>query len=224
MSFNTAIFDLDGTLLDSLDDIAFAGNHAMTTVGRPTYTREQYSKLAGQGLPYLIEHALGPEHQDLYDTAIAAHREYYATHLGERSTPFEGTHDMLDTLKQRGMQLAVLSNKPHAATREDVKNFFGLERFELVIGHRDGYAVKPDPTSALEMIETLGTTADQIVYIGDTAADMKTGKAAGFYTIGVTWGFRDREELEATGADVIVESVDQLVDAIASASNANQSA
>ncbi|MEM7575933.1 MAG: HAD family hydrolase [Planctomycetota bacterium] len=212
MRFDAVIFDLDGTLIDSLDDIMAAGNHAMRTVNRPEHSREAGAQLAGQGLPYFVEHALGPDHQHLYDQAIEAHRSYYAEHCGEFSRPFEGIHEMLDALVKASMPLNVLSNKPHFATVKDVAGFFGEITFKHVIGHREGYPPKPDPTSALEMCDQLGFPAERIAYVGDTAADMLTASAAGFFAIGVTWGFRDRAELEANGAHVVVDEVAVLRD------------
>ncbi|MEM1099009.1 MAG: HAD family hydrolase [Planctomycetota bacterium] len=214
MTFDAIIFDLDGTLIDSLDDIMAAGNHAMRTVGRPEHRREAGKKLAGQGLPYFIEHALGPDHQHLFDDAIAAHRTYYAEHCGEHSRPFDGIHDLLTALQAAGQSLNVLSNKPHFATVKDVQSFFSDFVFDQVIGHREGYPPKPDPTSAHEIREQLGVPADRIGYVGDTAADMLTGCAAGFFPVGVTWGFRDRDELEANGAKIIVDDVSALQDVL----------
>lgn len=210
MPFDAVIFDLDGTLLDSLDDIMAAGNHAMRTVGRPEHARQAGKRLAGQGLPYFIEHALGPDHQHLFDDAIAAHRAYYNQHCGELSQRFAGITDMLTALRDADLRLCVLSNKPHFATLKDVENFFGDTDFEIAIGHRDGYAPKPDPASAHEIRERLGLPADTIAYVGDTAADMLTAVAAGFHPIGVTWGFRDRDELLDNGAISIVDSPEQL--------------
>jgi phosphoglycolate phosphatase len=210
MRFDATLFDLDGTLIDSIDDIMAAGNHAMRTVGRPEHSRQAGLQLAGQGLPYFVEHALGPDHQDLYEAAKAAHVDYYATHGGERSRPFDGIVDLLSALRAAGMRLGVLSNKPHLATQKDVARFFGDNTFEHVIGHRDGHAPKPDPASAHELRVRFGVEAERIAYVGDTAADMLTGSVAGFFTVGVTWGFRDRRELQDNGADVIVESVPQL--------------
>ncbi|MEM8784116.1 MAG: HAD family hydrolase [Planctomycetota bacterium] len=210
MLFDAVIFDLDGTLIDSLDDIMAAGNHAMRTVGRPEHPREAGKRLAGQGLPFFVEHALGPEHQDLFEPAIAAHRAYYAEHCGELSRPFDGVDAVLGAASRAGLRLNVLSNKPHFATLKDIESFFAGFDFEHVIGHREGYPPKPDPTSAHEIREELGLPADRIAYVGDTAADMLTGQAAGFHTLGVTWGFRDRDELLAHGAREIVDSMDAL--------------
>ncbi|MEM1445555.1 MAG: HAD family hydrolase [Planctomycetota bacterium] len=218
MLFDAVIFDLDGTLIDSLDDIMAAGNHAMRTVGRPEHTRDEGKLLAGQGLPYFIEHALGPNHQNLFDDAIAAHRAFYGEHCGTYSRPFDGVQDLLAALQDADLSLNVLSNKPHFATVKDVNGFFGDVRFDQVIGHRDGYPPKPDPTSANEMREHLGVPADRIAYVGDTAADMLTASAAGFFAIGVTWGFRDREELVANGARVVVDDIPALREAILPAS------
>lgn len=214
MLYDAVIFDLDGTLLDSLDDIMAAGNHALATVGRPPRTREEGKSLAGQGLPYFVEHALGPEHQEHFDQALAAHQAYYAEHIGERSKPFPGIADTLTAAENAGLRMAVLSNKLHFAALQDIENFFGDHTFEIVFGHREGYPVKPDPTSAHEIRELLGVSADRIAYVGDTAADIQTAVAAGFDPIGVTWGFRDEAELRDTGATTIADTPEQLTAAL----------
>ncbi len=214
MRYDTVIFDLDGTLLDTLDDIAAAGNHAMSAVGRPTHDREAYRRLAGQGRDWMLEKALGPEHQHLFEKAKAAHAAYNADRLGKNTRPFPGVPDLLEALKQRDLKLAVLSNKPHSYTLREVAEQFPAGTFDLVIGHRDGYPVKPDPTSAHEMVESLGTSANRVVYVGDTAADMQTGRGASFFAVGVTWGFRERGELERSGADYIVDKPRDVVAAL----------
>ena len=214
MPFELALFDLDGTLINSLPDITAAGNHAMKTVGRPGITQEQCRFYAGQGLPNFIVAALGPDHQDLYDEALAAHLGYYRDHGGTLTEVFPGVDEMLDRLKDAGLKRAILSNKPHAATLGDAKRLLGRHAFDVVIGHRDGYLVKPDTASAVEIIEQLGVRPDRVAYVGDTAADMQTAEAAGFYAIGVTYGFRERAELEEHGADVIVDDAEAVGDAI----------
>lgn len=214
--FDLALFDLDGTLIDSLPDITAAGNHAMQTVGRPPINQEQCRFFAGQGLPNFIRAALGPEHEDLYEPALAAHLGYYRDHGGTLTRVFPGVDDMLDRLQAAGLKRAILSNKPHAATLGDISRLLGRHRFDLAYGHRDGYAVKPDTTSALEIIAELGVEPDRVAYVGDTAADMLTATDAGFFAIGVTYGFRERAELEANGARVIVDDAPAVGDAILS--------
>ncbi len=212
--FDLALFDLDGTLIDSLPDITAAGNHAMQTVGRPGITQDQCRFYAGQGLPNFIRTALGPDHQDLYDDALAAHLGYYRDHGGSLTRVFPGVDAMLDRLKAAGLKRAILSNKPHAATLGDISRLLGRHDFDVAVGHRDGYLVKPDTRSALEIIEKLGVEPARVAYVGDTAADMQTAVGAGFFPIGVTYGFRERAELEENGAEVIVDDAPAVAEAI----------
>ncbi|MFI4862375.1 MAG: HAD family hydrolase [Phycisphaerales bacterium JB063] len=211
MPYDAALFDLDGTLLDTLADLSAAANHALTTLGRPTHPREAYNTFLGQGVRELFVDALGPDHQHLIDDAIHAHLAYYADHRLDTTGPFPGIDAMLDQLAQRGVKLGVLSNKPDPVTREMIPHFFPHADWAYVRGHRAGTAPKPDPHAALEAIDTLGIPADRWLYVGDTAVDMQTGKGAGMFTVGVSWGFRSVEELRAHGADAIVDDPAELV-------------
>ena len=208
--FDAVIFDLDGTLLDSVRDIAEAGNHAMRTVGRPTFPVADYNRLAGQGLPALIRDALGPDHPDLFDAAIAAHTAHYAEHGTTHTRPFPGVPELLDTLRAAGLRRAILSNKPHDATVDVVARLLPDTPFDAVVGHRPPTPTNPDPTSALALAQTLGVEPSAVAYIGDTAADMQTAVNAGFHPIGVTWGFRDAAELQSTGAAELASDIDAL--------------
>ncbi|MEM9914838.1 MAG: HAD-IA family hydrolase [Planctomycetota bacterium] len=214
MRFDAVMFDLDGTLADTLRDLSEAGNHAMAVVGRPTYSLDEYRTLVGQGLDRLIHDALGPEHQDLFDQAIAAFRGYYAEHRYDHCAPYPGIAALLDALTAAGSKLAVMSNKPDEATVDMVQRVFGAWDFAAVRGHREGYPVKPDPTAALEIAEELGVPPERWLYVGDTDVDMQTGKRAGFFTVGVTWGFRSRSELESNGADYLTDRPAQVLDAL----------
>ena len=207
---DTAIFDLDGTLIDSLADLAAAGNHAMTAVGRPTHPVHAYRRLAGQGLEQLVRDALGPDHQGLFREAIAAQRAYYQAHALDQTRPFDGVPELLQHLKSAGWKLAVLSNKPHEATVRTVAALLPEVGFDAVIGHRPPVPVKPDPASALALAVELGVAPSAVAYVGDTAADMQTAVSAGFRAIGVTWGFREADELWDTGAQRVVDDVAAL--------------
>jgi phosphoglycolate phosphatase len=211
MPYAAVMFDLDGTLADTLADIATAGNHAMAAVGRPGFPVDRYRTLAGQGLPRLIEDALGTEHQHLFDAAFAEFKAHYATHRYDQTRPFDGIAELLDTLSRDGVLLAVMSNKPDEATVDMVQQVFGRWDFAAVRGHLDGYPVKPDPRAAVEMAGELGVPPSDWAYVGDTDVDMQTGKAAGFFTVGVTWGFRDENELRRCGADAIIDRPAELL-------------
>lgn len=212
MNYDAVMFDLDGTLADTLRDLSEAGNHAMAAVGRPTYSLDQYRTLVGQGLDRLIHDALGPDHQALFGDAIAAFHAHYADHRYDHCAPYPGIADLLDALTRRGLKLAVMSNKPDEATVDMVQRVFGRCDFAAVRGHRAGYPVKPDPKAPLEICDELGVAPAHWVYVGDTDVDMKTGKAAGFFTVGVSWGFRSVDEMQAAGADEIIRHPSELLD------------
>ncbi|MEX1017241.1 MAG: HAD family hydrolase [Phycisphaeraceae bacterium] len=208
------LFDLDGTLADTLTDIAAAGNHALRTLGRPPLPVARYRYLAGQGLPYLIEHALAAEGTSTpaqQEAGIAAFRTFYAQHKYDHTGPFVGLPAVLDELTVRGVRLAVLSNKPHDATVAVVADLFGRWQWDAVAGAKPGVPLKPDAGAALAIADELDIPAERWVYVGDTRVDMETGKAAGMYTIGVTWGFRDEAELREHGADAIVHQPAELL-------------
>ncbi len=214
MRFDAALFDLDGTLLDTLTDLSNSANHALATLGRPTHPREAYNRFLGQGVRQLFVDALGPGHLHLLDEAVATHLAYYAEHRLDTTRPFPGVTAMLARLNQRGVQPGVLSNKPDAAACEMVPHFFPDTPWAWVRGHRPGTAPKPDPHAAIEAIQTLSVPAERWLYVGDTAVDMQTGKSAGMFTVGVSWGFRTADELQANGADAIIDEPGQLLDLI----------
>ncbi|MEM9414216.1 MAG: HAD family hydrolase [Planctomycetota bacterium] len=212
MPYHAALFDLDGTLLDTLTDLADAANHALAAVGRPPHPRDAYRTLVGQGIRQLFIDALGPDHLHLVDDAIAEQMRYYEEHRFDTTRPYPGIDATLHALAQRGVKLGVLSNKPDNATRDVVARYFGGHDWAFVRGHRTGTAPKPDPHGALDAISQLGIPADRWLYVGDTAVDMQTGKRAGMFTVGVSWGFRSVEELKEKGADAIVEAPEELLE------------
>lgn len=198
------MFDLDGTLADTLTDLAHAGNHALAAVGRPTFPVARYNTLAGQGLDRLLQDALGPDHPHLVPPTRDAFLHHYEQHRYDHTQPFPGIAPLLDQLVARGITLAAMSNKPHAATADMIERLFAGWPFAAALGQRPGVPVKPDPQAPLEICETLGLAPEHWAYVGDTDVDMKTGRAAGFLTVGVTWGFRAEAELLAAGAHHII--------------------
>lgn len=210
MTYAAAIFDLDGTLLDTLTDLCNSANHALETVGRPTYPREAYRTLVGQGVENLFIDALGPDHQNLRAEAVAAFHAHYAEHRFDTTAAYPVIDAMLATLQDKGVKLGVLSNKPHAATVDVIDRFFSDLDWAVVRGHKPNTPPKPDPMSAREVIAEMGVAAERCAYVGDTKVDMLTGQSAGMFTVGVSWGFRSVKELRKNGADVIVDSAEEL--------------
>ncbi|MBX2850979.1 MAG: HAD family hydrolase [Phycisphaeraceae bacterium] len=214
MTYQAAIFDLDGTLLDTLTDLSNSANHAMRAVGRPTHEQDAYKTFVGQGVDNLFIDALGPDHQHLHNQAVAAFHAHYADHRFDTTQPYPGIWRLLTSLQDRGIELAVLSNKPHLATVDVIDRYFSDLDWSVVRGHKPGTAPKPVPTSAGEVIAEIGVEPERCVYVGDTKVDMLTGKAAGMFTVGVPWGFRSVKELQDNGADAIVDTADELTSLI----------
>jgi len=211
MHYDAALFDLDGTLLDTLADLAASANHALARVGRPTHPLDAYRRFVGQGVRNLFIDALGPDHQHLLDDAIAAFHAHYADHRFDTTRPYDGIRDMLRRLGGAGVRLGVLSNKPHEATVDVVHRYFGDLTWSAIRGHKPGTAPKPAPGSARETIVEMSVEPARCVYVGDTKVDMLTGAAAGMHTVGVSWGFRSVKELRDNGADAIIDTPGELL-------------
>lgn len=205
------MFDLDGTLADTLRDIADAANWALATLGRPPRPLADYRYLAGQGVDHLIAEALGPSHHHLHADARRLYLDRYDAHKYDHTGPFPGMPELLDALTDQGVVLAVVSNKPHDATRQVVADLFGRWPFAAVYGARPGVPLKPDPAAALAICDELRLPPSEWLYVGDTRADMLTGRAAGMTTVGVLWGFRDEPELRDSGAHAIIRRPDELL-------------
>lgn len=201
------VFDLDGTLADTLESMAYIANEIMRGFHLKEQPAEKFKYYCGEGATMLMQRCLS----DSGDTELVhleegqkMYRERFAENPMYKVKAYEGIPEVLQKLKDRGIQLGVCSNKPHPATVKVMETMFpGL--FEMVLGQSDAVARKPAPDGALKIAETFGVKPEECMYIGDTMTDMLTGKAAGMFTVGVLWGFRDREELEKNGADVIIE-------------------
>ncbi len=207
------IFDLDGTLLNTLPTIAYYGNYALKLYGLPTIETERYKALIGDGRDLLIHRMLaesGNDTSELYQAVGAAYDRAYEAGQMYLTEPYEGIKEMLVELKKSGVRLAVLSNKPHNVTSVIVERVFP-DVFDEVWGKKQEYPVKPSPDAPLEICRLIGAEPRDTAFVGDTAVDIKTGKNAGFLTIGVEWGFRDREELEGAGADFIVKHASEII-------------
>ena len=212
--FKAIIFDLDGTLLDTVETIAYYGNKALKKFGFCDIESEKYKYLAGNGAKNLVKGML--ETVQEYDEEIFEKVfEYYSKEYNKdtlyKTEVYDGINELLSNAKKAGMKLAVLSNKPHDATVDVLGKFFDDNTFDFKFGAREGVPLKPDPTAAVMLAEMLGVKEKECLYVGDTDVDMKTGKNAGFYTIGVLWGFRDRKELEENGADTIASHPSEIL-------------
>ncbi len=202
MKWKGVIFDLDGTLLDTLEDLAVAANATLEYFGFPGHPVDAYRYFVGEGLKNLMQRIVPAASST--DEELAAYMkkfaELYSRNWNEHTEPYKGITEMISSFSDAGFQLAVLSNKPHDFTRICVESFFPGNPFVFVYGQREGVAKKPDPAGALEIADKMGLTPKEILYVGDTATDMQTGNRAGMKTIGVLWGFRDQLELEENKA------------------------
>lgn len=212
MPFDAVIFDLDGTLLDSLDDIAQAANQVLDEFGKPTHPVSEFKYLVGDGVGVLFQRALPEciEDPDLRQRCMHRFEQVYAGCWNNRSKPYDGILELLDFMNQQGKSLSVLSNKPDAFTKKCVSHFFEPIPFQYVLGHSERFPRKPDPTSTLWLMDQLKIASDRIAYVGDTNTDMKTAVGARLFAIGVAWGFRPESELVDAGAQVVCRSVEDL--------------
>ena len=203
----SVIFDLDGTLLDTLVDLAETCNEVLAMHHFPTHSTPAYKKFVGDGLQNLFQKIAPAGTNDIVlHQCCTLFNERYAGNWKRNSCPYNGINAMLSALKKHGILLAVLSNKPHKFTKLFVDEFFPQELFAIVYGQREGFAKKPDPTVALEIAAYLGNRPQDTVFVGDSGVDMMTGKAAGMIAAGVAWGFRSVQELTDNNADVIVHN------------------
>ncbi len=205
------IFDLDGTLLNTLDTIHYYLVKAMNEYGYPEISREACRKFVGNGARLLIErtmHSVGEYNEDRIEKVYILYNRLYNREPLYLTKPYGGIVETLSALREVGIKVAVLSNKPHSATEPIVRNIFG-DMVDLVKGAEDGVPLKPDPTSALNILSLLGIERGECAFIGDTSVDVCTGKALlASLTVGVSWGFRDREDL--LEADVIIDAPEEL--------------
>lgn len=207
MPLNAVIFDLDGTLLDTIEDLTDSMNAALSRMGLPGRSVAECRNLVGDGLETFVRRALPECARDDPDAASRLKelmRAEYRLRSSVKTHPYEGITDLLDELGHRGTRMAVLSNKPHDSTRIVVRHFFPSRPFQPVLGAREGVRVKPDPAGALEIAREWRLAPGSIAYVGDTNTDMRTAVAAGMFACGALWGFRTAEELAASGADVLL--------------------
>lgn len=209
--YGAAIFDLDGTLLDTLRDLAEAGNHALREQGLPAYGAEEYKTMVGKGIPYLIARMTRGQPTRTEAAVTRSFQAYYTAHMADYTAPYPGVVEMLGRLREKGLRMAVLSNKADEFVGPIVGKYFP-KLFDFALGLKEGFPAKPDPASALYLVGQLGAEAERTLYIGDSDVDMLTAKAAGLPSCGVLWGFRGREELIAAGAGRVAGSALELED------------
>ena len=208
-----AIFDLDGTLLNTIGDLSASCDAVLWQNGLPQHTTDEYRQMVGRGIRRLVEAAI-PEHLRLPEYVEKVRQDfmaYYVEHIDIHTRPYDGIPALVAALTERGVKVAVASNKFQSGTEQLVRTFFPDVEFVAVLGQRDGVPLKPDPQIDLEIIAVAGVEPSETMHIGDSGVDMQTACAAGVKAVGVTWGFRSREELAEGGADVIVDTPEQIL-------------
>ena len=206
------IFDLDGTLLNTIADLANSTNYALKVLGYPIHEPDKYNFMVGNGINKLFERAL-PDGEKTEENVLRVRQEfvpYYDQHNADISRPYPGVTELLETLQTAGMQLAVASNKYQAATEKLIAHYFPNIKFTAVFGQREGIPVKPDPIIVKEILQIAKVQEEETLYVGDSGVDMQTAINASVTSCGVTWGFRPRTELESFHPDHIVDNAEEI--------------
>lgn len=216
MKYKLVLFDLDGTLLDTIDDLSEAVNHAMRLRGFPQHTRDEHMKMVGNGIRNLVIRALPDDRKDdeaLIDEALADFKAYYTAHIDVYTLPYPGMQQLLRELSRNGVLLAVASNKFQEGTDYLIKIFFPEIPFVSVLGNRPGYPLKPEPEIVQEVLRKAGLTQEEAVMVGDSPTDMKTAANGGIRGIAVSWGYRT---MKGTPGLTVVDSAQEILDEVLS--------
>lgn len=210
--YEVIIFDLDGTLLDTLDDLHAAVNAALAKFGFPLRKKEEVRAFVGNGIAMLIKRAIGKD-TPLFDSVLAEFKQYYAAHCKDETKPYEGIIQLLQALKARGVKTAVVSNKADFAVKILAQEYFS-DLLLAAVGEDEEHGIrkKPAPDSLLQVLRQLGADKAQTVYVGDSEVDIQTAKNAGVACISVTWGFKDKEFLLENGGEILVDSPLEILD------------
>jgi len=211
--FSAVVFDMDGTLLDTIEDISFCLNSVLDKHGYPTHSLDRCRQMVGFGMRVLIKKAVPEEAHDeaITEPLLKEMQACYAEHWNERSRPYNGMDTLLNAIDRLGLKKAILSNKPDRFTRQCADELLAPWSFDIVMGFRENIPAKPDPTGARLIAEELGLPPASILYVGDSGVDMQTAVAAGMYPLGVTWGYRPAEDLVATGARKLVSTPEEII-------------
>ncbi|GFK93994.1 Phosphoglycolate phosphatase [Fundidesulfovibrio magnetotacticus] len=206
------LFDLDGTLLDTLEDLADAGNATLAALGHPTHPVERYKQFVGDGVAMLVRRALPPGAGDEeFGRALSVMRGEYEARLAGKTRPYPGIPELLDALTARGVPMAVVSNKPDPFCQTTVCDYFGAWTWGAVLGETERFPRKPDPAGALHVASALGVAPADCLFLGDSPMDVRCALNAGMTPVGATWGFRERHTLEAEGGRLFIDRPEELL-------------
>ncbi|MBO6302122.1 MAG: HAD family hydrolase [Ruminiclostridium sp.] len=212
--YRYVFFDLDGTVLNTIDDLAAAGNYALSEQGLPVYDTERYKYFVGNGIPKLIERILPPDRVgELYEKTHKLFSEYYSQHSEDMTRPYEGIPELLGSLRELGVKTAVITNKDNEFAQVLIRKYFG-DMVTAVYGSIPGTPHKPDPYWVNAALADFGAEKDNVLYVGDSGVDMQTARNAGIASVGVLWGFRNEDELRENGAVHICREPRQILDIV----------
>lgn len=214
MPFKAVIFDLDGTLLDTLDDLADAGNAMLAGLGYATHPVESYKQFVGDGMPVLVRRALPPEAMDDFPRALERMRAEFAIRWNAKSRPYPGIPELLDALTSKGVPIAVLSNKPEDFCQLTMRHYFGAWPWAAIMGETEAIPRKPDPTGALAIARQLGIPPHEFLFLGDSPMDVACALGAGMRPMAATWGFRAEADLRRAGATLLAHTPGDLLKAL----------
>ena len=207
----TILFDLDGTLVNSIYDIAAAMNHALESLGQPTFTTEQYYKMVGNGMKNLCRRALAEDKQDLLEALLQRYNARYLSHCCDETRVYDGVPQLLRELKNRGYQLALITNKPAGQAKNVMDTLLPDVPLDVIWGQQPPFAVKPDPAVYFHVCKLLGVRPEETLYCGDSDVDILFAHNAGAKGLGCLWGFRGEAELKAAGADLLAERPEEIL-------------
>lgn len=213
MNYKAVLFDLDGTLLNTIDDLSNSMNAILKNAGLPTHETEQYKLFVGNGVRSLVSRSLPEQYRnaETIDAFTSSMRKEYSKRWNENTHPYEGVPELLDELKINNIKMAILSNKSDEFTKQIAKSLLPGWKFSVVFGERASVPRKPDPSAALEIAEMMGLEPKDFLYLGDSDTDMETANSAGMYAIGALWGFRNSNELIEAGAKAVIEHPMDLI-------------
>jgi phosphoglycolate phosphatase len=211
--FTAVLFDLDGTLLNTLQDLAEAVNKGLAEQGYPEHGLDEFRYFVGEGREEMALKSLPVDHRDMATLKwlVDFINKYYVVHWKDHTLPYPGIAETLDGLTQKGIHLTVFSNKPQEFTSQNVAGLLGRWKFEIVLGASESVPKKPNPSGALQIARELGIKPVEFMYLGDSGIDMQTAKAAGMYPVGAAWGFRTQEELTSKGAKIVIHRPQELL-------------
>ena len=214
MAYRAAVFDLDGTLLNTLADLADSGNELLASYGMAPHPEPAFRYFVGNGSRKLMERILPGKSPEQIDEALGRYKAIYEKHLTAKTTPYAGIEETLSALKARGVQMAVCTNKHISAAEALIRKYFPADTFDAFEGDRPGVPRKPDPAHVRIVLEKMGVRPEETVYLGDSGVDMQTAVNAGTLPVGVLWGFREKDELMENGAQILLSKPSELLEKV----------